>query len=104
MVLLQPGIYQDRKKITPLYIIYSEPGAAGSRGWKVHSSHCFLEAFSAPETMHISLRISWLKGKRITYAQTPHHHHHTHTHTHTHRSKGSKAKRGKEIESPLLSN
>ena len=89
MVLLQPGIYQDRKKITPLYIIYSEPGAAGSRGWKVHSSHCFLEAFSAPETMHISLRISWLKGKRIICTNTPPPSPHTHTHTHT-EAKGAK--------------
>ena len=93
MVLFQPGIYQDRKKITPLYIVQSEPGAAGSGGLKVHSSHCFLEAFSAPETMHISLRISWLKGKRITHAQTPHHQH-THTHTHT-EAKGAKPREEK---------
>lgn len=31
MVLFQPGICQDRKKIMPLYIIDNESGAAGSK-------------------------------------------------------------------------
>jgi hypothetical protein len=31
MVFFQPGICEDRKQIMPLYIIYSETEAAGSK-------------------------------------------------------------------------